>query len=905
MPNPNADTNLLFGILALQMDFIDREQLVAAMHAWVLDKGQPLGAILLQQKALASAEHALLDALVQKHLERHGHDPQQSLAAVSSVKPVRDELQQIADTDLQSSLAHVSTRQAGDDVFGTRSVGTATAAGQRFRILRPHARGGLGQVSVARDEELGREVALKEIQDRHADNVESRLRFLLEAEITGGLEHPGIVPVYGLGKYDDGRPYYAMRFIQGDSLKEAIERFHNADAAPRNPGERALAMRQLLGRFVDVCEAIEYAHSRAVLHRDLKPGNIMLGKYGETLVVDWGLAKPLDRPELAISTGERALRPASASGSAPTQMGSALGTPQYMSPEQAAGHLDRLGTASDVYSLGATLYCLLTGRAPFEGVDVGTVLQRVQRGEFPPPRQVKRQVPEALEAICLKAMALQPERRYASARALADDVEHWLADEPVSAWREPWLVTARRWLGRHRTLVTATAATIVAATVLLSAATVLLVAAYRQADEYARAETRERRRAEAAEKQALEALAESHQRLVRLTTGQGLQLLDEGDLLGSLPWLAEALKLDEGHATREAIDRLRLASVLQQAPRIAAVWVHEGPVNAATFSADGRFVATASADGSARVWDTVSRGPVGSPLKHAGELHHVAFSPDGRYVVTASADHTARVWNAASGTPVTPPLRHEREVLYALFSADNNHVLTASADGTARIWDCTTGQQLGQPLTHDGPVVHASFSPNGQSIVTASLDKTAQVWDAATGAPRGSPLRHQSGVRHAAFSPDGRWIVTAGEDRLARVWDVESGRSIGAPLAHREEVNDAAFSHDGRRIITAINDYTARVWNAADGRPVTPPLQHNHWVHAAAFSPDGQRVVTASEDQTARLWDAETGRPLSPPLSHGNGVRCAQFSPDGRRVLTAGLDAAVRIWEPSLSSRCC
>src|SRR5262249_46500227 len=201
-----------------------------------------------------------------------------------------------------------------EDSFGTRgpdSVGQASSSGLRFRVLRPHARGGLGEVLVARDEELQREVALKQIQDNYADDQESRTRFLMEAEITGGLEHPGIVPVYGLGQYADGRPFYAMRFIRGDSLKDAVERFHAADKPGRDPGERALALRGLLRRFVDVCQAMAYAHSRGVLHRDLKPGNIMIGKYGETLVVDWGLAKPLDQPEKAVSSPEGTLKPRS------------------------------------------------------------------------------------------------------------------------------------------------------------------------------------------------------------------------------------------------------------------------------------------------------------------------------------------------------------------------------------------------------------------------------------------------------------------------------------------------------------------------------------------------------------------------------------------------------------------
>ncbi len=348
-------------------------------------------------------------------------------------------------------------------------MGRPTAAGARFRILRPHAKGGLGEVFVAHDEELHREVALKEIQTQHADHPDSRTRFVLEAEITGGLEHPGIVPVYGLGQYADGRPFYAMRFIRGDSLKTACERFHQADVPGRDPGQRTLELRQLLGRLIDVCQAMQYAHDRGVLHRDLKPGNIMLGKYGETLVVDWGLAKALGKfsePEASATVAEEpTLRPTSASSAGQTLYGSALGTPAYMSPEQAAGRLDQLGPASDVYSLGATLYFLLTGRAPFAKREDGEMLQRVQRGDFPQPRQVKAAVPPALEAICLKAMALAPAHRYGSPRQLASDLEHWLADEPVSAWPEPWTVRTRRWVGRHRTQVTATAAALVVALV--------------------------------------------------------------------------------------------------------------------------------------------------------------------------------------------------------------------------------------------------------------------------------------------------------------------------------------------------------------------------------------------------------------------------------------------------------
>jgi serine/threonine protein kinase len=463
-----ADSNLLFGLLALQNNFIDRDTLVAAFASWVTDKSRDLGRILLERGAVDADTHALLEALARKHLKLHGGDPEASLAALSSLGSVREDLDRVADPELQTSLARVPRNHDRTDpnatAVHTHTAGSSTA-GARFHILRLHRTGGLGAVYVARDEELHRDVALKEIRDRHAHDPDSRSRFVREAEITGRLEHPGIIPVYGLGTYADGRPFYAMRFIKGDNLKDAIARFHEADVPGRDPGERVIALRELLRRFVDVCNAMAYAHSRGILHRDLKPNNILLGPYGETLVVDWGLAKPVGRPKEASLMAEGTLRPDSACSGNATRPGDTPGTPAYMSPEQAAGDLDRLGLLSDVYSLGATLYCLLTGRAPFEDPDVDVVLGKVRRGEFPPPRAANRAIDPPLEAICLKAMALVPEDRYASPIALADDIQLWLAGEPVSAYLENRTERVTRWMGRHRSAVRAALATLLILTV--------------------------------------------------------------------------------------------------------------------------------------------------------------------------------------------------------------------------------------------------------------------------------------------------------------------------------------------------------------------------------------------------------------------------------------------------------
>jgi eukaryotic-like serine/threonine-protein kinase len=463
-----ADRNLLFGLLALQNGLINQAQLVAAFQAWTLDKARALADHLVALGHLNGAQKVVVEAMADLHVAKHG-DLERSLAAVSAGRSTHESLARLGDPDIEGTLAQVRTRsteqdgEANADRTASYSVGTATSDGLRFRILRPLARGGLGAVFVALDQELHREVALKQILDSHADDPTSRQRFLLEAEVTGGLEHPGIVPVYGLGTYGDGRPYYAMRFIRGDSLKEAIQRFHRDETLKKDPGRRSLELRKLLRRFLDVCNAIDYAHSRGVLHRDIKPANIIVGKHGETLVVDWGLAKAQGKG--TEPSEESLLRPSSASVSSDTLPGSALGTPAYMSPEQARGDLDSLGPRSDVYSLGGTLYCLLAGKPPQEGDDIGEILRKVQRGELTPPSQLDPSIDKALEAVCLKAMALTPEDRYVSCRALAEDIERWMADEPVRAWHEHWTRSLVRWLTRHRVGVTALGAAMLVALV--------------------------------------------------------------------------------------------------------------------------------------------------------------------------------------------------------------------------------------------------------------------------------------------------------------------------------------------------------------------------------------------------------------------------------------------------------
>lgn len=464
MSQSSSDRNLLYGLLAWQNGLISENQLLSGMKAWSFNRTISLGEHLVKNGALTESLQSRLSRMVDDHIALFDGIPARSLGALSSVAEVAQKLKENVETeDVQQSIGHVNVSKPSDQ---TQTYGADQASRDlgRFQILREHATGGLGRVSIALDNELNRQVALKEIRPEFSQDTDCQDRFLLEAEVTGGLQHPGIVPVYALGSYEDGRPYYAMRFVAGDSLKRAIKDYHSKNSDNRSStdqssqGNRNLRFRELVQRFTDVCNAVSYAHERGVLHRDLKPDNIMMGKYGETLVVDWGLARAGNQP----SSGEgkthsdvSILKPRSGSGSAPSQMGQAMGTPAYMSPEQAAGRLDELGPETDVYSLGATFYELLTGRPPFERTDGPTsILKQVERGDFPTPRSVQPTVPKGLEAITLKAMRVNIADRYSSPQDMVKDIDRWLADEKIDVCQDTHLEAFQRWTRKHRTLAT-------------------------------------------------------------------------------------------------------------------------------------------------------------------------------------------------------------------------------------------------------------------------------------------------------------------------------------------------------------------------------------------------------------------------------------------------------------------
>ncbi len=460
----NTDRNLLFGVLALQADLIDSDRFAEACSAWAAKKTVPLADLLRERGWITADEQAHVDFLLERKLRRHHGDARASLAAAADGR-VRSLIAATDDVDVRHSIA-AAPQDDGPTLVATLAYQPENR--ERYTLTRMHAQGGLGQVWLALDGDLNRSVALKELRPERLTDPTLAARFVEEAQVTGQLEHPGIVPVYELARRtSDGRPFYTMRFIRGRTLAEAASDYHRkAESGQAGP----LDLAALLNAFVAVCNAVAYAHSRGVIHRDLKPQNVVLGDFGEVIVLDWGLAKLVGRPEEAAALSSVALD--ATEGHAATMPGQVMGTPSYMPPEQAEGAA--VNHLSDVYGLGAILYEILTGRPPFEGSETRELLRRVVVEPPARPRDVFRATPFALEAVCLKALAKAPAGRYGSVAELADEVRRFLADEPVLAYREPAPARAARWMRRHRSLVSGAAILLVTAAVAAAAGLVLL-----------------------------------------------------------------------------------------------------------------------------------------------------------------------------------------------------------------------------------------------------------------------------------------------------------------------------------------------------------------------------------------------------------------------------------------------
>ena len=747
----------------------------------------------------------------------------------------------------------------------------------------------MGVVYEARQVSLNRPVALKMIKAGVlADDAEVQ-RFQNEAEAVALLDHPGIVPVYEVGEHHDQR-YFSMKLIEGGNLAEQLASFRD------NLGAAVALM-------IETAEAVQHAHTRGILHRDLKPANILIDAQGHPHITDFGLAKLIESDvELTAS-------------------GAIMGTPAYMSPEQAAGHRGAITTATDVYGLGAILYAVLTGKAPFGGESVIETLDAVRNRLPEPPTRRNARIPRDLELICLKCLEKVPVDRYPTAGALAADLGRFAAGEPVSVRAAGAVERLAKWARRKPTL---------AAAYMLGLLTLLLgglggaavwqwrtaarardaAASARETAESARdGEATARAAAErardgeatarAAAEKARDEVARAREKLAGVEYGRTMEVSHqewrENNVAAAMALLESTPPELRGWEWRYLhhlchSDLLTLKGQLQF-------------VNAASFSPDGSRIITAGTDRTAKVWDASTGAVVLTFKGHTAAVHSASFSPDGSRIVTAGEDQTAKVWDARTGAVVRTLKMETFGPVDASFSPDGSRVVTTGLDNTTKVWDATSGEEVLTVREQTDHAISASFSPDGSRIVTGGDDGSAQVWDAATGAkvvslkghPGSSP--HMYGVWSASFSPDGSRIVTGSNDATAKVWDARTGALVSTLKGHASQIHSASFSPDGSRIVTSSADRTAKVWDARTGALVLTLEGHTNFVHSASFSPDGSRIVTGSFDGTAKVWDAQIAAEFQTLKGETRGVVSASFIRDGSRLVTGSFDGSAKVWD--------
>jgi WD40 repeat protein/serine/threonine protein kinase len=828
-------------------------------------------------------------------------DPQALLRAHPDLA---DELKEYFANDRQIAAA------AGSIIPPPRKHGGANQGPMRigeYELLGEIARGGMGVVYRARHLGLQRLVALKMLLGGEFAGPDGVRRFRAEAEVVAELDHPHIVPIYDLGIHE-GQAFFCMKLIDGPSLKQQIGAY---------AGRPEAATRLI----IQVAHAVHHAHQRGILHRDIKPGNILLqtadarpsdknkknalkGTWGTPYVTDFGLAKRFR-----------------ADGKA-SHSTAIVGTAAYMAPEQATGQ-QALTVTADVYSLGAVLFELLTGRPPFVGQNHLEILLQVVEKEAPSPLTLRPDVDPDLAQICLKCLRKNPEERYPSAGALALELSQWRAGETLTVRAPTRAERLWRTCRRHPfrvfsgLLVLGALLAIVGLSVAgnwylsdlneqLQESNRELTIAKESADanearaikeaENARQSEAERVKQvnqarlawEAAEKSRLkadqaeiarkaseydaelakvkamqdrtQALLESRRLLVQHYVANGQQLLQRGELFGAALWFGEALKQDPDH---EELHRIRLGTTLRQCPQLAQMWFTNDKIRLMRLSPAGDRLLTAGKETAASLWDTKTGKVIGEPLRHDSAIASVEFSPDGRLILTTAAgDNMARVWSAASALPHGSPLKHSQAVHAAVFSPDNKWIATASADKTAHLWDAATTKSAGKPLLHEQAVRVVAFHPDGKRILTVSENqkkkKEAHVW--------------------------------------GHVWDLGKQTSMSLTGQSIVGVRAAGFSKDGKHIYTINGNHHLRLWDTATGLP-DKKLSADLKVKGAdgILSPALDKLLQPTENDL-KIIDLPGGT-TAHTLHNDGPISLAQFSPGGHYLVTASPGRGVKLWQ--------
>jgi WD40 repeat protein/predicted Ser/Thr protein kinase len=703
--------------------------------------------------------------------------------------------------------------------YSTLPVATSFSHGNAryfgdYELLQELARGGMGVVYKAKQGKLNRTVAIKMILAGQFAGEEDVKRFYAEAEAAAHLDHPGIVPIFEVGEHD-GQHFYSMGFIEGRSLAERVK------DGPLPPREAAEVVRK-------VAEAMHYAHQHGVIHRDLKPANILIGRDGQSRVTDFGLAKRTEGDSNLTGTGQ------------------ILGTPSYMPPEQAAGQTDRIGPRSDVYSLGAVLYCLLTGRPPFQAASpIDTVMQVLDRDPVA-PRQLNSRVPRDLETICLKCLEKNVARRYASAKDLADELTRFLDGAPILArsvsrgeriWR----------LCQRYPLVTALAMGIVLAMATGTGVSVYFALHAR----YQEGEASKKAHAESI------ARAQAEDELRRAETAR------------------YAFQLALAHRDMRDGNFLRARIALDSAPAELRRWEH-------------RYLSTLCD----RIMQTFAL--------EAASIHSLAYSPDGKLLASAGSGKATVLRDAATGHVVRELERHEdnRKIAFSpdgrrLASAGGHHMISQgnwNEPHHVKVWEVATGKTI---FASPG-ALDVAFGPEGDSIAFISERTKVTIHSLAENRDVRTFDLGPEFVQGVAISPDGQMLATCGDS--LKLWDMKTGKAIRDCRGHTSRVVSVRFSHDGKRIATSSDDQTVKIWDGVSGREIFSLEGHHSVVFDLAFSPDDAYLVSTSWDNALRVWDMERGQLVRTLRGHSNFVNAVAMHPQGARLASAGMDRTIRLW---------
>jgi eukaryotic-like serine/threonine-protein kinase len=713
-----------------------------------------------------------------------------------------------------------------------------------YELLEEIGRGGMGVVFKARQISLNRLVALKLISAGTLATEESVRRFKAEAEAAASLSHPNIIPIFEIGEHD-GQHYFSMGLVPGRNLGEFL--------SSESLGARAAA--ELIRTLA---LAVSHAHQHGVLHRDIKPSNILVDQRGEPYLTDFGLAKFVQK------------------NSELTQSNAILGTPSYMSPEQARGDNKRVTTAADVYGIGAVLYTCLTGHSPFAGETLVETLRGVLEEEPPRPSAANAAVDHDLETICLKCLEKDPALRYPSTLAVAEDLGRWLRSETITARPSTSMERVRKWVRRRPAVAALGALTVSLSAFLLSGLVFYAV------NERARS------------LRLSEAVARGY-----FQRGHGL--CESGDLVRGLHWLVRSLKDTPDHSKGLAADiRQSLGSWSRRLKAPDAMLPIQGQIVASALSPDGAVAATADSRGLIQFWRSDTGELTGTSFVEPGATFLV-FSSDRKGLAVLGKDF-ARIWSIDTAQPLTRALPHP-EVARALFTPDGARLITYDTDLNVRtvlVWDVESGEPVGQPLRHANSharIWSAAISPDGSHIATACGDKAAYLWETETGLLVRGEMIHENEVMTVKFSPDGRLLLTASQDFTARLWDLHTGTAVGQTMNHAREVWNAAFDGSGKWIVTGSMDGTARVWDGRNGRLVAT-LDLGATANQVRFSPDGRWIVAAAANGKLRIWSAEEAPQLVQESDLGQTISDLETS-GGTLMIRCGSTIAFWSLQPS------